>query len=360
MPDFRDQIASIRAALEAADNDLLRALDARARAVRDYIALRERDPEGYHALPTGPEVLARLREQRKDFPAEGLAEVMREVLGACAEMIAPVRVAVLAPEGGLAHLAARRHFGARAIFEPRATVAEVFDAMARGHVAYGVVPFETSTDGAVSATLYALAEGSARVTAELSLQNTFQLYSRTGNAADAEKIYGSGAAIAQCERSLRAHFPRATVLDVRSGVTAAQLSLEDHGAAALGTQLLPEIAPELRLARADLEDEASSDTRFFVLGKDAPRRTGSDRTIVALALNEEPGSLYSALQPFAERGINLTRLESRTGRGTTWKDLFFVELDGHMSDRAVLTAVDEVKARSKHVKVLGSYPRPQS
>jgi chorismate mutase/prephenate dehydratase len=95
-----------------------------------------------------------------------------------------------------------------------------------------------------------------------------------------------------------------------------------------------------------------------VIGQERPAKTGHDRTVLALAVGDAPGSLHRALQPFADRGINLTRIESRPARGTSWRYLFIVELDGHMTDRSVLTAIEDVRAASRHVKLLGSYPRP--
>lgn len=358
MSDSRDEIAQIRAALEHADGDLVAALDARARAVRGFIALRERDPQGYHGLPSAAEVLARVRELRKDFPEAGLEPVIREVLGVCSEMVAPVHVAVLAPEGGFTHLAARRWFGSRAVFHASATVADVFSEVEKGRAAHAVVPFETSSEGANSATLHALTETRAKVIGEITLASSWHLWSRTGNVGDVEKVYGAASSLAACERTLHQDLPKAPLLDVRSGVVAAQLALEDHGAAALGSEVLGEIAPELRIVRRNLEDEIGVQTRFVVLGQQQPRRSGTDRTMIVLSLSGEPGSLYAALQPFAERGINLTRLESRPARGSVWHDLFFVELEGHVSDRPVLTAIDEVKVRARHLKVVGSYPRP--
>lgn len=364
MADAREEMSRIRTALERADAALVAALDARARAVRDFLALRERDPEGYHALPSVAEVLGRARELRSDFPEAALEAVVREVLGACQEMIAPVQVAFVGPEGGLAHLAARRWFGARAQLRATETIPEAFAELERGRVAHAVVPFETSSEGALTATLAALAETDAKVVGELTLANGWHLFSRTGNAADVEKVYGAAATIAACERTLRSELPNATLLDVRSGIVAARLALEDHGAAALGTDVLGEIAlsdraeSTLRVVRRHVEDDAGLRTRFVVLGTTGPRRTGNDRTMMMLTLSDQPGSLYAALQPFADRGINLTRLESRPVRGTAWHDTFFLELDGHVSDRPVVTAIDEVKARARHVKILGSYPRP--
>jgi chorismate mutase/prephenate dehydratase len=358
MSDSKGRLVQLRAAIDAADGELMKALDGRARAVRELAALKESDPNAFVSLPTSDEVLARLREQRRDFPAPGLDSVVREVLSVCAEMVAPVRVAVLGPAGGFGHAAARAHFGTRASVDALETVGDVFAALERKAVGYGVVPLETSSDGTLFATLSGLAAGRARITAERTIAGQYHLFSKTGNAADVERVYGAAQVFAACSRALKSGFPRAPQLDMQSGIVAAQLAAEDHGAAAVGPELLGEIAA-LRVVRRDLEDDATLQLRFVILGSEAPRRTGRDRTMLALALGEEPGSLYAALQPFAEREINLTRLESRRVAGSGLGELFFLELDGHISDRPVLTAVEEVKAKSRNVRVLGSYPRPE-
>lgn len=356
MSDSRDRIAQLRTALDAADNDLVKALDARARAVRELAAIAESDPNAFITYPTIAEVVARLRETRRDFPSKALEPVIREVLSASAEMIAPVKVGALGPAGGFAHAAARAHFGTRAVVQVFETVPDVFAALERGAVSYGVVPLETSSDGTLFATLSGLAAGRAKITAERSMLGQYHLFSKTGNAGDVEKIYGSANAFAATTRVLKADFGRAPQLDMHSGVIAAELAAEDHGAAAVGPELLAELS-NLRAVRRNIEDDPNVQLRYVVLGNDSPRRTGRDRTMLALALGEEPGSLYAALQPFAERGINLTRLESRRVSGGLG-DLFFLELDGHVSDRPVLTAIEEVKAKSRNVRVIGSYPRP--
>ena len=359
MSDSRDRIAQLRTALDAADNDLVRALDARARAVREMAAIKEGDPAAFVSLPTSGEVVARLREIRRDFPANALEPVVREVLSASAEMIAPVRVGVLGPAGGFAHAAAREHFGSRAIIQAFDGVNDVFAALERQAVSHGVVPLETSSDGTLFATLSGLAAGRARITAERSLAGHYHLFSKTGNAGDVEKIYGAASAFAVTSRALKADFARAPQLDMQSGIVAAELAAEDHGAAAVGPELLGEIS-ELRIVRRNVEDDATVSLRFVVLGHESPRRTGRDRTVLALTLGEEPGSLYGALQPFAEREINLTRLESRRVASSGLGELFFLELDGHVSDRPVLTAIEEVRSKARNVRILGSYPRPEA
>jgi chorismate mutase/prephenate dehydratase len=355
--DPKDDFARIRASLESADAALLEALDHRAQAMQEYRALRERDPEGYYALPRDAELLARARESVKSFPSASVEPVLREVLSASHHIVAPITVAYLGPEGAFAHTAARKRFGAAAELRVRDTVDEVLEEVERGRASHAVVPLETSSDGALTATLHGLVKADVRISGELTVPASYHLMSSTGNAQDVEKIYGAPHAIAMCEKHLRTQFPRATVLDVPSGEVAAQFAKEDHGAAAVGTEIIAE-RYDLRVVRERIEDTSGIETRFAVVGHEHPPRTGRDKTVLALATHDEPGALYRALHPFAERDINLTRLESRPVRGQAWRYVFFVELDGHVTDRPVLTALEELRGTTRFVKILGSYPRP--
>lgn len=353
----QDELSRIRIAVEEADDALASALEARARAVQSFVALRRRNPDGYYTLARSAEVLARVRDQVREFPQSGVEAVIREVLSASDVLIRPVRIAYAGAEGGLAHEAARRHFGASAQLVPLDEVHSVIDEVARGEASFGVVALESSSDGAMSATLDALAATEVRICAELTVPVCFHLASRTGNGTDFDKIYVTSWAYQACERWLRAHFAKATVIDVPSLSVAAQLAAEDHGAAAIATQT---IAEKLGLAfvKEHIEDQTGVEVRFAVIGGDLPTRTGTDRTVLAVALHDSPGALYKALKPFAERGVNLTRLESRPARGEPWRYVFFIELDGHVTDRPVLTATEELRGASRWLKVLGSYPRP--
>ncbi|MEZ4256950.1 MAG: prephenate dehydratase domain-containing protein [Polyangiales bacterium] len=240
---------------------------------------------------------------------------------------------------------------------PLEPVDAVVEDVRRGRVRFGILPFETTSDGAVTATLQALLHADVRITGELTLAATYHLMSATGNANDVEKVFGATAAVAACEKQLRRLHPSAAIVDSPSGVVAAELAKEDHGAAVVGPDFL---AKEfgLHVVHERIEDVAGVDIRFAVIGNDHPPRTGIDRTVLAVAVTDEPGALYRSLKSFADRSINLTRVESRPGRNTPWRYVFFLELDGHITDRVVLTAVEELRSTSPLVKVLGSYPRP--
>lgn len=361
MTDPRDSFERIRAALSALDGDIADALEARARHTRELVALRAQAPQAYLQLPGTDEVIAEVQARRREqgaraLPDDAIAPIFREILGACAALTTPLRVALAGPDPSLALFVARQLFGALAEVIETPSVQEALLAVDRHEATTAVVPFETTSDGAISASLFALARGEGRIVAERTIANAYHLYSGTGNASDVEKIYATPHALAACARTIERDFPGAAIMEVRSASVASELARSDHGSAAVGASAAD--AAQLRVVRSHIEQDSSLETRFVVVGREAPRRTGTDRTILALQLAEEPGSLYAALAPFAQRGINLTRLESRRAPGAVVEHTFFLELDGHVSDRSILTVLDEVRSKSRALKVLGSYPRP--
>lgn len=354
---MEERLRRIIESLQEADRQIMSALDARARAIHEYTVLRSEAGDEPLRLPKKATVIAEARELAQEFPAESIEPVFREVLSACTELIAPDVVAYFGSPGDLAHAAARDYFGHAPSFRPNESVRDVLDAVLHGHATFGVVPLETSTDGAITATLNGLVATDVKLCAERVVPLHYQLLSQSGDPSDVLKIYGSPQAIASCERQLRSRYPDAILVDVQSGEAAAHFALGDEQSAALGAPLLRELH-DLKLIDDRLENDSDVLTRFGIVGNRLPSRTGQDRTILAMAPGDEPGALHRALRPLADREINLTRIESRSSIGTQWRHVFFLEMDGHITDRAILTAVEELRRIARYAKVLGSYPRP--
>ena len=347
----------IASALEDADRQIVAALNARAKAIQEYNVLRSEAGDEPLQLPKKATVIDAARALADEFPAASIEPVFREVLSACTELIASDVVAYFGSPGGMAHAAALEYFGHAPSFRPAESVSEVLEAVLHGHATFGVVPLETSTDGAITATLKGLVATGAKLCAERSAPLIYQLLSQSGDPAQVVKIYGPAPAMAACDHQLRSRYPDAILVDVQSGEAAAHFALGDDQAAAVGSNLLRELHG-LQLIDDHVEDDSSACTRFGIVGNRLPSRTGKDRTVLAMAPGDEPGALHRALQPLADRKINLTRIESRPSTGTQWRHVFFLEMDGHITDRDILTAVEELRRIARYTKVIGSYPRP--
>jgi chorismate mutase / prephenate dehydratase len=355
MADESQQLERAQAALEGAEQALAEALDARASAVKALAELKAASPDVYFALPSDPQVIAHLAERVQVFPKTAVGPVMTEVLSACARMVAKLEVAYVGQEGGFGHLAARKQFGSSAVLRGVDSAEEALSEVERGRASFAIVPFETSNDGAVTASLNLLARSDAKVCAEIKIRRAFHLISQSGDRKQVQKIYATSSAIAACDTFLRERFPDAVVIDCHNAVIAAEHAKTDPAAAALVTDFV-QAEPTFAYVERSIEELADLETRYVAIGNDFPSRTGRDRTAVAIALHDAPGVLIECLRPFSDRKLNIYRLETRPARGWAFRYLILLEVDGHITDRPVLAAIEELRTQSRYVKVLGSYP----
>jgi chorismate mutase/prephenate dehydratase len=114
---------------------------------------------------------------------------------------------------------------------------------------------------------------------------------------------------------------------------------------------------ELAILAANIEDEPDNTTRFLEIGRQSVSPTGNDMTSVLLSVHNKPGALHDLLSPFAQAGVNLTRIESRPSRRAKWDYNFFVDIEGHVEDSKVQGVLDRIQSEVPFFKVLGSYPR---
>jgi prephenate dehydratase len=239
------------------------------------------------------------------------------------------------------------------------SIGEVFEAVERGLVEGGVVPIENSIEGSVSATLDGLVfDTSLEIQRELVLDVHFSLVAAPGaSMADISSVVAHPQASGQCRRWLERNMPGKPVVAANSNAEAVQTAVSTPGVAALG----PSIAADLygaQILKRGVEDYAGNQTRFVVIGRGICERTGKDKTSLALFMKKDkPGALLMILSEFAYGDINLTKIQSRPTKRQLGDYMFFVDLEGHVEDPTVRTALDCLRLKLREVKVLGSYPR---
>jgi chorismate mutase/prephenate dehydratase len=353
MSDPKRETEELRQEIAKIDGQLLATVERRARLARRIGELR-RDQPPVTLVEDRAALNAIVNAGTGELPKEALFDIFRTIHSSCFGLQTPLTVAYLGPEGGLTHAAARDRFGPSTLYVPHETIAAALDDVVRGRAPLAVVPLETQADGSVPATLAALTVTDLKITAAMDAPAALHLMNKTGNPADIEKLYATAEGRAHMLQFLAAR-PRIAVVDVRSPMVACQFAAEDHGAAAL----VPErfgIQHDLEVAQRSVLDDPDGKVRYAVVGARPSARTGEDVTTFAFSVNDAPGALLDVLQQFAERGINLTKIESRPVRGTEWSYFFYVEVLGHATDRQLIAAFEDVRRASKFFKVLGSYP----
>jgi prephenate dehydratase len=108
-----------------------------------------------------------------------------------------------------------------------------------------------------------------------------------------------------------------------------------------------------------IEDNKNNFTRFLIISKTVTKSTGHDGTSMIFSVKHAPGALYHILEVFADRKINLTKIESRPTKEKPWEYNFYVDFEGHIDDKIINEAVESIKKRAAFIKILGSYKRAE-
>jgi chorismate mutase/prephenate dehydratase len=207
----------------------------------------------------------------------------------------------------------------------------------------------------VQTSVTALAQTELLMVAERSMESTYDIMARPGtDLGQVEKVYATATAHAACERFLQRELQSARVVDVRSPLVAAQTARTEERCAAIGPKGCARAA-ELDVARSNIGDVSDLRFRYGIASSRPAIRSGNDTTNLLFSVDDAPGALFDVLRHFAERGINLKKLQSRPLRSESWDYVFYVEVTGHVTDRPVVTALEAIKRTTRYLKLLGSF-----
>ena len=243
---------------------------------------------------------------------------------------------------------------------PFPTERDVIRAVDKGKVDKGIVPIENSIEGSVNSTLDSLTfESDSVIEKEIIISTRHNLIGREGMALeDIATVISHPQAIAQCRKYLSHNLPDATIQAASSTAEAVRKAADGaENMAAIGTELAGRIY-NMEVLESDIEDFRDNRTRFVIVGKESVPRSGNDKTsLVCFIYEDRPGSLLQILQEFAYRYINLTKIQSRPTKKGLGDYCFWIDVEGHIEDETVASAIKCLKCKIREVKVLGSYPQ---
>ncbi|MDW7644684.1 MAG: prephenate dehydratase [Desulfuromonadales bacterium] len=353
----KGRLDDLRHRIDSIDDDILSLLNERAKVVIEVGKTKEGDRQEFYVPSREMAIYQRLTAHNPGpFPSEAIRRVFREIISASLALEHPMKVAFLGPQATFTHAAALQQFGLSAQLVPQRSIPAVFDEVLRGRCHYGVVPVENSTEGVVSHTLDMFMDSDLQINAEILLEISHDLLSLSGDLERVRKVVSHPQALAQCRKWLEDNLPDIPLVDVGSTALAAQMVAEDDAAAAIASEMAASLYG-LRVAKKKIEDNPNNYTRFLVIGRKRPARSGQDKTSIMFSVKDEPGILYRMLEPFSTRQINLSKIESRPLKKKAWEYIFFLDIEGHLEDDRVKEAVEDLRQYCQFLKVLGSYPR---
>jgi len=349
-----DPLKDLRDRIDAVDDEILRLANQRAQLARDIGELKGGGP--IYRPEREAQVVQRLQERNPGpLPREAIVRLFTEIISACRALEQTLSVAFLGPRGTFSEEAALKHFGSSVRGVPCASIDEVFREVEAGQAGYGVVPVENSTDGAVGRSLDLLLATPAHICGEVLLAVHQCLMSKAAAGTPIRKVFAHAQSLAQCHEWLNQNLSAAERVAVVSNAEGARLAAGDPTSASIGSRAAAALY-RLEVVAANIEDQPNNTTRFVVIGSHMPAPCGRDKTSLAMSTLNRPGAMHDLLAPFAQHGVDMTRMESRPSRTGLWEYVFFVDLKGHQQEPHVARALAEVRSRASFLKILGSYP----
>jgi prephenate dehydratase len=243
------------------------------------------------------------------------------------------------------------------------TIHDAILAVERGEAERALVPIENSLEGSVRPTLDALAFEASAVTivGEHDYRVRVHLIAREGMSAEGvEAVLSHPQPLSQCQRFLRENLPEVELRSVSSTAAAVRMVSESSRPwAALGARAAAALYG-CELLREGVEDQDDNVTRFVWIAPAGTAPDGEGPWKTSLVFSElgadHPGALVDALSEFSERGINLSRIESRPMRQGLGRYMFFRDLEGKEEDAPVAEAIAQLRTKAESVRILGTYP----
>lgn len=275
--------------------------------------------------------------------------------------------------GAFSEDAARILAGPEARLLPCETLEGTFQAVARGEARQAVVPVENTLAGSIATTYDLLIDHGLTITGETVLHIDHALIAPPGvGFGQVRRVLSHPIALAQCERFFREHpgIEPVSVFDT-AGAVAMIVAGARRDAAAIASRRAADLHGGVVL-RAGIQDHPENYTRFLCLAPARlnpppepaaapattdPPRPRAQKTTLALKVQNVPGALVRVLTPFADRGLDLSKIESRPIRGAPFEYLFYLDVVAPADAEPMQDALIEVRKAATWLRVLGSYAR---
>ncbi len=288
-----------------------------------------------------------------------MLRLFREIMSACLAQQEPLKIGFLGPEGTFTQTAVYKHFGHSVRALPFHTIDEIFQEVECGAADFGVVPIENSTEGSVNHSLDMFLTSPLKISGEIELKIEQHLMGKVERLDDIERICAHEQSLAQCRGWIREYLPHAELIGMSSNAAGARRARDEDGTASIGPDVAADVY-ELKILVNNIEDRPDNATRFLVVGRNLLTPSGEDKTTLLVSTSDTAGGagvLHNLLQPLADHGVSMTRIESRPSRRKKWDYVFFIDIEGHAAEQPVSDALAELEKDASLFRVLGAYPK---
>lgn len=234
---------------------------------------------------------------------------------------------------------------------------DVFEALKRDEIDYGIVPLENSSTGAINDNYDAIRDYGFYIVGEQSIAVSQHLLGIYGaKLEDIKEVYSHPQALMQSSLFLQEHSIRSH--DYENTAMAAQYvsSLNQKSVGAIASLQAAKLY-HLDVLYPHIQNLSNNATRFIVFAKNLEHSDDASCVSLVMTLPHTVGALYQIMKIINDHQINMLRIESRPLLSTTWEYYFYIDLQGHLKDERILQALQEMKAHTQSLRILGNYAK---
>lgn len=266
------------------------------------------------------------------------------------------KIAYQGVAGAYGEQAAKEYFGESAALMSCARFEDVFSAVAKGEAKYGVVPIENSTGGSINEVYDLLGSYGCVITGEHVLKVEHVLLSVEGaTIEDIRSVYSHEQGLRQCAHYLAGR--GWNLIPYHNTAVSAQFVAESgrKDYAAIASRRAAEHF-KLHILAPDIQDRNDNYTRFIIVSAHQQVKSGRGKVSIAFTVRHESGSLHAVLKHFAQRSLNLCKIESRNIPGKSWEYRFYLDFEGEIDRAHIEQVMEELKPLTVERQLLGYYP----
>lgn len=241
--------------------------------------------------------------------------------------------------------------------ESYATFEEVFAALKRGEIEYGVLPIENSSTGAITEVYDLLRKYDYYIVGEQWVSiNHCLLGVKGAKLEDIQEVYSHHQAITQCDNFLSQY--KWKIVPYKSTASSAKLVAQsnDKTKCAIASKINAQLYG-LDILKENIQSQSCNYTRFIIISRYLLESEENNKTSIVFALNSQPGALFNSLKYFAKNDINLLNIESRPVENSPESYYFYTDLEYPCNSAKLNEALNYVKEISTFFDIVGEYKK---
>jgi prephenate dehydratase len=256
--------------------------------------------------------------------------------------------------GAYSESAAISFFGETVKTLPLPTFTDVLESTKKDKSEFSVLPVENSLEGSIGESYDLLYSTTLNVVGEIYHKIEHCLIS-SGTINDIDTVYSHPQALGQCRKFLQEHKLKTVPTYDTAGSVKIIKKMDQKNIACIASKNASKIY-QVPIIKEEIADNSNNYTRFLILSKNKNSSSDKDKTSIIFSIKHEPGALYRIIENFHKQNVNLTKIESRPKKNTTWEYNFYVDFEGSEKDSEIIEMLNKIKNESLFFKVLGSYP----